>query len=167
MQIHHYHPETGRYLGTETAFESPLEPGVFLIPAYATTKAPPEGAQDVAFDGKAWQAIEAATDTEQDQEPDAKALAQARIAEIDTELAVIDAAGARPSREIALAMLSGTAVPDEAKAKLIALEASATALRAERAALQAQIDAADTEAEADSTAPEESTTETTTQEAAA
>lgn len=167
MQIHHYHPETGRYLGTEAAFESPLESGVFLIPAYATTEAPPEGAQDVAFDGVAWHTIEAAPDTEQDQEPDAAALAKARIVEIDAELTSIDAAGARPSREIALAMLAGTDVPEEAKTKLIALEASATALRAERAALQAQIDAADTEAEADSPAQEESTTETTTQEAAA
>lgn len=142
MQIHHYHPETGLYLGTETAFESPLEPGVFLIPAYATTEAPPEGAQDVAFDGKAWQAIKAEPDTKQDPEPDAAALAQARIVEIDAELAAIDAAGARTSREIALALLAGTAVPEEAKTKLIALEESATTLRDERAALQAQIDAA-------------------------
>lgn len=135
MQIYHYHPETGRYLGQEVAFESPREPGVFLIPAYATTEAPPEGVQDAAFDGKAWHTIEAAPDTEQDQEPDAAALAQARIVEIDAELAAIDSAGARPSREIALAMLAGTDAPEEAKAKLIALEASAAALRAERTTL--------------------------------
>ena len=34
--IHHYSEETGEYLGTSDGFESPLEPGVFLIPAFAT-----------------------------------------------------------------------------------------------------------------------------------
>ncbi|QXZ10966.1 hypothetical protein KUF54_07165 [Comamonas sp. Y33R10-2] len=35
-QIHHYDESTGQYLGTSDGFESPLEPGVYLIPAYAT-----------------------------------------------------------------------------------------------------------------------------------
>lgn len=41
MQIHHYHPTTGEYLGTGTADESPLEPGVFLIPGGAVNAEPP------------------------------------------------------------------------------------------------------------------------------
>lgn len=41
MIIHHYHPESGAYLGPGLADESPLEPGVFLIPAHATEIAPP------------------------------------------------------------------------------------------------------------------------------
>jgi hypothetical protein len=42
MKIYHYHPETGVLLGEGMADESPLEPGVWLIPAYATALKPPE-----------------------------------------------------------------------------------------------------------------------------
>lgn len=42
LMIHHYHPETGVYQGTTECDESPLEPGVYLIPASATHIAPPK-----------------------------------------------------------------------------------------------------------------------------
>jgi hypothetical protein len=41
MNIFHYHPETGVFLGQSLADESPLEPGVWLIPAHATGNNPP------------------------------------------------------------------------------------------------------------------------------
>lgn len=42
MKIYHYHPESGVFLGQGVADESPLEPGVWLIPASATDEPPPE-----------------------------------------------------------------------------------------------------------------------------
>ena len=54
--IHHFHPETLEYIGEGQADESPLEPGVSLIPAHATEAAPPaEVAGKVrAFESGAW-----------------------------------------------------------------------------------------------------------------
>ena len=56
MLVHHYTADTHVYIASSEADESPLEPGVFLIPAYATEVEPPailEGQQAV-FDGEAW-----------------------------------------------------------------------------------------------------------------
>ncbi|PFH10857.1 virus tail fiber assembly protein lambda gpK [Collimonas sp. PA-H2] len=46
MKIYHYHPDTAVYLSTSSADVSPLEPGIFLVPAYATGIAPPDVSQD-------------------------------------------------------------------------------------------------------------------------
>jgi hypothetical protein len=47
MNVYNYHPVTKEYISTSQADESPLEPGVFLIPGSATTVAP--AAADAGF----------------------------------------------------------------------------------------------------------------------
>jgi len=42
MNIYHYIADTGIFYAEGVADESPLEPGVFLVPAYATTFKPPK-----------------------------------------------------------------------------------------------------------------------------
>lgn len=60
-QIHHYSEETGEYLGTSDGFESPLEPGVFLIPAFATDIDLPEfvPGKALVFQQGAWTLVDA------------------------------------------------------------------------------------------------------------
>lgn len=61
MLIYNYHPETGEYAGSVEAELSPFDDGEYLIPAHATTTAPPEtvsGGYALIFDGAAWAEIE-------------------------------------------------------------------------------------------------------------
>ena len=46
MKIFHYDPKTGVFVAPGLADESPLEPGVFLVPAHATDIAPPNVAEN-------------------------------------------------------------------------------------------------------------------------
>ncbi len=41
VYIYNYHPEYKNYVGFSEAFESPLEPGVFIVPANGTRTPPP------------------------------------------------------------------------------------------------------------------------------
>lgn len=67
--------------------------------------------------------------------PTPKQLAERRMAEIKAELAQIDADGARPAREIAIALAGGSTPPTAALTKVTTLEAAAQVLRAELATL--------------------------------
>ncbi len=56
MEIFHYHPDTGICLGQGKADESPLEPGVWLIPAHATEQKPPQlgKGEQAVWTGDGW-----------------------------------------------------------------------------------------------------------------
>jgi hypothetical protein len=51
-----FYPDTGEFIGLTDAFESPLEPGIFLYPAHSTSIEPPsfDSTQVCVFDGEAW-----------------------------------------------------------------------------------------------------------------
>lgn len=63
--------------------------------------------------------------------PTPKQLAERRMSEIKAELAQIDADGARPAREIAIALAGNSTPPAAAVTKVTMLETSAQALRLE------------------------------------
>lgn len=100
MKIHHYHQETLGYIGESDADESPLEPGVFLIPAHATVVAPPA---DVAgktrhFEGGAW-VLRDIPPPPKPKEPTPEEIKEAENAAVKAKLAEIDFASIRALRE--------------------------------------------------------------------
>ena len=58
--VYNYNRDTGEYLGLETAYESPMEPGVYLLPAHSTETAPPEAGEHQAavYSDGAWTLVE-------------------------------------------------------------------------------------------------------------
>ena len=60
MKIYHVNPDTGLFIGAGDARPDPMEPGQYLVPAHATTTAPPKaGKGKVAmFDDGAWTVID-------------------------------------------------------------------------------------------------------------
>lgn len=56
MQIYHYDETTHAYLGSSQAMADPMEPGRWLIPAWATTVEPGEEIEGMeqVFTGTEW-----------------------------------------------------------------------------------------------------------------
>lgn len=56
MLVYNYHPETKIYWGSEEAFPDPLSEGNYLVPADATTIAPPvlRDGECAVFAGDSW-----------------------------------------------------------------------------------------------------------------
>jgi hypothetical protein len=52
-----FHSETGVFIGVDFAQESPLEPGIFLLPAGATFVEPPQFAEgkQAVWNGETWE----------------------------------------------------------------------------------------------------------------
>lgn len=125
MDIYNYDANTGEYLSSSTAEESPLEPGVFLIPAYATELLPPVPGigQAVKFISGAWAVVDIPQPVPPvPHVPTLAEIAAARKLEIIILLSQIDFKSIRPLRE-------GDAV------RVAALENQAVSLRAELASL--------------------------------
>ncbi len=87
MLIYHYDRDTFAYLGSSEARPSPLEPGKFLIPAYATELMPPSPAQGqiATFNEQtgAWSLVPSAEPEEPEPGPDVPqqvTMRQARLA---------------------------------------------------------------------------------------
>lgn len=129
----------GYFVGTTTADESPLEPGVYLIPAGAIDRDPPattEPGKRYRPWGTGWRG-EAIPEPPKEPEPTPPSAEEIRRGEIVTRLAKIDADSVRPARAVAAALAAGKPAPDFDAQKLAALETEAANLRAELAALGA------------------------------
>lgn len=57
MKIYNYNPENGYFTGESLADESPLETGVYLIPAHATEIIAPKATKDkvIVWNGNEWE----------------------------------------------------------------------------------------------------------------
>lgn len=128
---------TGYFVGETVAYESPLEPGVFLVPAGAIDRPPPktiEPGKRYRPWGLGWRGEDAPPQPEQ-AEADGQPPQPTRADEIRSRLSVIDEASVRPARAIALALANGEPAPQADAERLALLEAEAQLLRAELASL--------------------------------
>lgn len=126
--------ENGFFVGEAIADKSPMEEGVYLLPAGCLDRAPPaniEPGKRYRPWGAGWRGEVVPV------EPEAPppSAAELRRAAIVARLSAIDGETARPAREIALAFVGGQPAPAFAATKLQALESEAASLRLELAAL--------------------------------
>lgn len=135
MLVYNYHPITLEYTGCSEADPDPLDEGRWLIPACASTIAPPEAVSGKirVFMNGAWafedicESPTLATEIEDTAE-------QKRINEILTQLESIDLQSIRPLRAIA----SGTQTTIDL-VRLNTLDAQAQLLRDELALISASV----------------------------
>lgn len=123
----------GFFVGETTAYESPLQPGVFHIPAGAIDRAPPktiEQGKRYRPWGTGWrgEAIPAQEPEQTLPEPTPEELRRAAIV---ARLYQIDQESIRPARAVAAALAAGQTVPPFDAKKLAAMEAEAATLREE------------------------------------
>ena len=124
----------GFFIGPAEAHESPLEPGVFLIPGGAVDREPPKALQP----GKRYRPWGTGWRGEDVPEPPAPEPIPepSRADQIRGRLVQIDQESIRPARAVATALAARATVPTFDANKLATLEAEAAALRAELAGLQ-------------------------------
>lgn len=132
--IHHYHPDTGAYVGSSEADRDPLDADNFLLPAHATTAEPPQPGLGffAAWNGSAWELRDEPTPP-----PEPAPYVPTRAEQIRARLGQIDADSIRPARAVAAALAAGQPAPAFDAAKLATLETEAATLRAELAGLPA------------------------------
>lgn len=60
MKIYNYDPASGAFIGESEADKSPVNPGAWLVPAFATNIAPPSvpAGKYAAFDGAEWRLLD-------------------------------------------------------------------------------------------------------------
>lgn len=127
----------GYFIGEAIADESPLEPGVYHIPAGAIDRSPPasvEAGKRYRTWGNGWRG-EAVPAPEVPPEVPQMTAAEKRRQEIEMQLFGFDMQSIRALRVALIEQGNGRAVPAFEKAKLSEIEASAAALRAELAGL--------------------------------
>lgn len=130
MKIYHYEKDRGLFLGEGMADTDPMRGGFWIIPANATTKAPPA---DVAEKTRHWSGTKwVYQNVPELPEPDAEPTpAQARRKDILLTLEAIDTESVRPARALSLALVDASVPNAYDVQKLVDLEAQAKALRAE------------------------------------
>lgn len=131
--------EAGYYVGEAIAHESPLEPGVYLIPGGAIDRRPPrvEPGRRYRPWGTGWRGEDLpappapAPAPEPEPAPALPSPEDVQRAAIAERLQAIDQASIRPARAVAAALAAGQPAPPFEASRLAALEAEAASLRAE------------------------------------
>lgn len=113
MKIYNYHPETGAMLGEGTADADPLEPERFLIPANATTTAPPApgAGQFVVWTGIAWELR--AVPPPPPPEPPAPSPTESELAKLRIEILEREQMMPRATREFMLTFMEVSFTPEQ------------------------------------------------------